>query len=107
MSMSRDCITIELEPNKWYCAVAEREYGQISDNEPFSVYGPALTSEDAFQMMYKFESNPGGELIIPQSRIGEYPELTALIKSKRPISGRRRFESMQVVSFKTWLAESK
>ena len=57
MSMSRGCELVEIKPEKWYCIVAMEEYDY--DFTSFSVYGPCLTADEAFDKMHNQECNPG------------------------------------------------
>lgn len=58
MSMQRGCEVIELEPGKWFCVVACAEHDY--DFQSATVYGPAQTADDAWNMMSDWEANPGG-----------------------------------------------
>jgi len=58
MSMQRECGIVELEPGRWFCLVADREYGEL--DEGCTAYGPKSTAEGAWEAMADCESNPGG-----------------------------------------------
>jgi hypothetical protein len=58
MSKQRGCIVAEMQPGKWFCAVADREHDY--DFESGTVYGPASSEEGALDLMDAQESNPGG-----------------------------------------------
>jgi hypothetical protein len=45
--MSRGCIIVEVEPNKWYCITARDEYDY--NFKHYSVTGPKSNEETAFE----------------------------------------------------------
>ena len=73
MSMQRECLTVEVEPGKWFCIVARDEYGDIDKNS--ISYGPQPTEDEAFEAMRDNEPNPGGNCTVEAT-----PELKQLIK---------------------------
>lgn len=68
MSISRGCLLIEEEPNKWWCVVAYKEYDY--DFVSGQKFGPAPSDDAAFAMMRC--SNPGSVEIIHFSDVSNY-----------------------------------
>lgn len=86
--MSRGCVLVERQPNKWYCMVAQDEY-DYEFNGNYSVYGPESNKNKAYDEMQKRECNPGCSTTYTHDRIPDWvvklvdEELNRIIKNRR------------------------
>lgn len=59
MSMQRECLVFKAANNKWYIALGNREYSDLSDS---TTYGP-FNDEDAAYGELEYHSNPGSSTV--------------------------------------------